>query len=199
MVTEKQDEVTRYRKIMLELPAETALVLRTTTDRETLFAHYAALRDGGWTLDSMASVVGISPERVRQLVLKAGSEDALAKSRAAGLVVPELPVIPERVKVQRPEPLVENIERMLELQPYAQMVRANSPRYRQEAEEYTRLVDLEHNARGVSLYRLAQLLGVTHGALRFRLVRYGYKSTTSESRVYKRIIDENRPPIDTAD
>jgi hypothetical protein len=105
--------------------------------------------------------------------------------------------MPERVKAQRPEPLPENIERMLELQPYAQMVRANSPRYRSEAEEYTRLVDLEHNARGVSLYRLAQLLGVTHGALRFRLVRYGYKTTTSESRVYKRIIDDNRPPIDT--
>lgn len=198
MVTEKQDTVTRYRKIMLELPPETATLLKTTTDRETLFAHYAALRAGGWTLDSMATVVGISPERVRQLVLKAGTrEEALAKSRAAGLVVPELPVMPERERVHRPEPLPENIERMLELQPYAQMVRANSPRYREEAEEYTKLVDLEHNARGVSLYRLAQLLGVTHGALRFRLVRYGYKSTTSESRVYKRIIDENRPPIDT--
>lgn len=178
---------------MLELPPETALALKTTTDRDTLFAHYVALREGGWTLDSMATVVGISPERVRQLALKAGpKEQALAKSKAAGLVVPELPIFPEREKVQRPEPLGENLERMLELQPLAQQVRANSPRYRAEAEEYTGLIDLEHNHRGVSLYRLAQLLGVTHGALRFRLVRYGYKTTTSDSKVYKTILDQNR-------
>lgn len=178
---------------MLELPPETALALKTTTDRDTLFAHYVALRDGGWTLESMASVVGISPERVRQLALKAGpKEQAIARSREAGLVVPELPVFPEKQKLVKAEPLPENLERLLELQPLAQQVRANSPRYRAEAEEYTRLINEEHNYRGVSLYRLAQLLGVTHGALRFRLVRYGYKTTTSESKVYKTIIQDNR-------
>lgn len=183
--------MTRYRKIMLELPEETARVLKTTPDRATLFAHYVALREGGWTLDSMATVVGISAERVRQLALKAGPKDqAIEKSRAAGLVVPQLPTFPE--KPARPEPLPETLERLLELQPLAQQVRANSPRYRAEAEEYTRLINVEHNERGVSLYRLAQLLGVTHGALRFRLVRYGYKTTTSESKVYKTIVPDNR-------
>lgn len=185
--------MTRHKKIMLDLPDETANILRTETDRATLCAHYATLRAGGWTLDSMAKIVGITPERVRQLALKAGPvEKAQAVSAAAGLVVPELPTFPEREKIHRPEPQAESLERLLELQPLAQQVRANSPRYRAEAEEYTRLINVEHNDRGVSLYRLAQLLGVTHGALRFRLVRYGYKTSQSESRVYKPIIEANR-------
>lgn len=185
--------MTRHKKIMLDLPEETANILRTETNRAVLCAHYATLRAGGWTLDSMAKVVGITSERVRQLALKAGPiEKAQAVSAAAGLVVPDLPVFPEREKIYRPEPEAQTLDRLLELQPMAQQVRANSPRYRAEAEEYTRLLDQEHSYRGVSLYRLAQLLGVTHGALRFRLVRYGYKTSASDSRVYKPIVQANR-------
>jgi hypothetical protein len=48
----------------------------------------------------------------------------------------------------------------------------------------------------VTLYRLAKRLGVTHGALRFRLVRYGYKQAISaESKAYTPILQQNR--IDT--
>lgn len=192
VVTERDNIVTKYRKIMLTLPPETARTLKETKDRATLFAHLAALRDGGWTMECMADVVGVSRERVRQLIQKAGPiEQAKARSAAAGFVVPELPAIPERERPVRLSPIPENLHRLRELQPLAQQVRANSPRYREEAEEYTRLIYFEHG-RGVSIYHLAQLLGVTHGALRYRLVRYGYKHTDAKSKVYKRILDKNR-------
>jgi hypothetical protein len=91
------------------------------------------------------------------------------------------------------EPSPETLKRLLELQPYAQQVRSSGKKYRAEAEEYTSLLNHAHTVEGVTLYRLAKRLGVTHGALRFRLVRYGYKKTvTATSKVYNPIIKENR-------
>jgi hypothetical protein len=73
------------------------------------------------------------------------------------------------------------------------MVRSNGKKYREEAEEYTKLLNHAHTVEGVTLYRLAKRLGVTHGALRFRLVRYGYKKpVTATSKVYTPILKENR-------
>ena len=180
------------------LPNETIdLLLKFSYDPEVLRAHIFCLREAGWTLESIASPLGMSRERVRQIANQVWEFDgARRESQVNGLQF--VPTPPERVvrerkeSVPRPRPTAENLARLLELQPLVQQVRANSPKYREEAEEYTKLVAHEHNDRGVSLYRLAKELGVTHGALRFRLVRYGYKETTSESRVYKPILDANR-------
>jgi hypothetical protein len=91
------------------------------------------------------------------------------------------------------EPSPETLKRLLELQPYAQQVRSYGKAYRKEAEEYTWLVNYAHTVEGVTLYRLAKRLGVTHGALRFRLARYGYKSPVSgASKAYTPILEENR-------
>jgi hypothetical protein len=81
----------------------------------------------------------------------------------------------------------------LELQPLAQKVRGSGSAYRKEAEEYTALINHAHMVEGVTLYRLAKRLGVTHGALRFRLVRYGYITPkTGVSGVYKPVAMANR-------
>jgi hypothetical protein len=90
----------------------------------------------------------------------------------------------ERVFV---EPSAETLARLKELQPKAQQVRSTSPRYRQEAEEYTALLNKAHVEEGVSVYRLAKRLGITHSSIRFRLARYGYKPTPtgSDSPVYR--------------
>jgi hypothetical protein len=119
----------------------------------------------------------------------------LAKEFDFDLVIdiPAPPLKPERNKPAYIEPTPETLRRLLELQPYAQQVRANGTKYRAEAEEYTKLLDYAHTIEGVTLYRLAKRLGVTHGALRFRLVRYGYKKPiTATSKVYQPIIRENR-------
>lgn len=188
--------MTKYQKVSLTLPDSTCVELldaNDSPDRDKLKAFIVALRQEGWTLESIAAPLRVSREWIRQLEADSGDiDDMVNLATSWGFNAPERPIIPERVRVARPEPLAENIARMLELQPLAQAVRSNSSRYREEAEEYTRLVAEEHSERGVSLYRLAKELGVTHGALRFRLVRYGYRTTTSASKVYQPIIDANR-------
>jgi len=166
----------------------------------TLTLPYLArvLRDSGWTLSAIAEPLGLTRERVRQIINSATDKDyeSLADfANSIGFEIPApppKPVLEERKKSVRPTVGQENIERMLELQPFARQVRSNSPLYRAEGEEYTRLIAYEHLERGVSLFSLSKELGVTHGALRFRLVRYGYKEATSEHKVYKPISQENR-------
>jgi hypothetical protein len=181
----------------MKLPYDVVdVLLAYAYDPDVLRAHVFCLREAGWTLESIASPLGMSRERVRQIAnLVYDFDSARRESQANGLVVPAAPVREKKERkesVPRPRPTSENLSRLLELQPLVQQVRANSPKYRVEAEEYTSLIAKEHNERGVSLYRLAKELGVTHGALRFRLVRYGYKQTESESRVYKPIVQANR-------
>lgn len=188
--------MTKYQKVSLVLPTQTQSQLQEANDnpnRDILKSYIVSLRQEGWTLESIAKPLSVSREWIRQMESDSPDvESAQRLATAMGFVVPERPIIPERVKVERPKPLPENLARMLELQPKAQLVRSSSPRYREEAEEYTRLINLEHTDRGVSLFQLARDLGVTHGALRFRLVRYGYRTTSSTSKVYQPIAEENR-------
>lgn len=185
-----------YKKILLTLPEEVAdnLVALEGTNRELLKQYIVALRQRGWTLESIAVPLGKSRERIRQLELEVfDTRDAIVIAETAGL---ELPLPPHKPIVLRTprvvvEPNPEVIARLRELQPLAQKVRSSGGSYRAEAEEYTRLLN-DENVRGVSLYRLAKELDVTHAALRFRLVRYGYKSSGSTAKVYQPILDKNR-------
>jgi hypothetical protein len=135
----------------------------------------------------------MSRERVRQVCQKTPLTEAL-RVAMLGYPIPEPPF--DEVVINPPhvpiEPTPETLARLLKLQPLAQQVRANSPAYRKESEEYTALLDYAHKVEGVTLYRLAKRLGVTHGAIRFRLVRYGYLETTGTSTVYKKIVEANR-------
>lgn len=154
-------------------------------DRNNLIYH---LRDAGWTLEAISAACSLTRERVRQI-----SSSTVDTALPAAIEIPEPPLKPERPKPVYVEPTPATLERLLELQPYAQQVRSNGKKYRAEAEEYTKLLNYAHTVEGVTLYRLAKRLGVTHGALRFRLVRYGYKKpVTATSKVYTPIVQENR-------
>ncbi len=160
--------------------------------------YMQALRNRGWTLQSLADVAGVSRERVRQIVAAEWPLGVLEDSAP----LPTPPVVPERVPNPRVqvEPDPATLERLRELQPYARKVAGNSPKYREEAEEYARLLWQAHDAEGVTYYHLAQLLGVTHSAIRSKLVRYGYITpdsfptarTESITRAYRRIKSANR-------
>jgi len=159
--------------------------LSNNDHRDTLIR---SLRSAGWTLESISAASGITRERVRQIALAPSSDSA-----SVPVEIPEPPVKPEKSRPVYIEPTPETLKRLLELQPYAQQVRSNGKKYRAEAEEYTSLLNYAHVTEGVTLYRLAKRLGVTHGALRFRLVRYGYKQpVTATSKVYTPIVQENR-------
>lgn len=192
---------TTYKKKHLVLPQETAdelIVAYGTGNRALLLSYIVALREAGWTYESMAKPLGVSRERIRQFyneVLPYEVGLALAEAQKAGFVVPERPALPPKVvaeKKVRPEPSAEVLERLRELKPLAEKVRSNSTRYRAEAEEYVSLLNKEHVERGVSMWRLAQELEVTHGAIRSRLVRYGYLKTQSDAKAYTPIRSSNR-------
>jgi hypothetical protein len=154
-------------------------------------AYVRALRAQGWSLQSIGDIFSVSRERIRQIC---SEEPSLSNSGSiSGLPLPTPPLKPVREKKVYPEPSAESLERLKELQPLAQQVRSHSPRFRKEAEEYSALIFKVYKEEGVSLFRLARHLGVTHGSLRFRLSRYGYvNSSKSNSTCYRPILEKNR-------
>jgi len=181
----------KYIKKNQRLPQEirTAFSSLKGAERDALIKE---LVTNHWTYEAVANASGLTRERVRQI---ANAVDRLAEefNFDLNIEIPEPPVKAERPKPQYIEPHPDTLRRLLELQPYAQQVRSNGTKYREEAEEYTALLNHAHTVEGVTLYRLAKRLGVTHGALRFRLVRYGYKKpVTAKSKVYEPVIRENR-------
>ena len=180
-------EEKHYVKKNQQLPghiAEAFDSISETPQRDYLIRQ---LRTAEWTLEAIANASQLTRERVRQITTSDSPNDPIT------LEIPEPPVHVVKAKPVYVEPNPETLERLLELQPYAQQVRSNGKKYREEAEEYTKLLNHAHTVEGVTLYRLAKRLGVTHGALRFRLVRYGYKKpVTATSKVYTPIVAENR-------
>lgn len=184
-------ESKKYVKKNQRLPQEihTAFSSLGNPQRDYLIKE---LVDANWTYEAVANASGLTRERVRQIV-KANEALADEFSYNLDIEIPEPPLKEERPKPEYIEPSPETLQRLLELQPYAQQVRSNGTKYREEAEEYTALLNHAHTVEGVTLYRLAKRLGVTHGALRFRLVRYGYKQpVTATSKVYNPVRKENR-------
>lgn len=156
----------RFRKANLTLPSEvhkkfTTLGINERND------YITALRNAGWTLQSISEATGITRERVRQI----------ATVNTVGIVFDEIPlppVVPEKSKPVYIEPSEEILARLRELKPLASQVRGTSPAFRAEGEEYSRLLNEAHTVGGVTIYRLAKRLGVTPASIRFRLARYGY-------------------------
>lgn len=187
-------------KTQLTLPAEVSDAF-AGLDPETRNAYAAELRGLKWTLQSISEASDLTRERIRQVVK--AQADAGVPFNWAGTDLP-FPTPPAKA-VKPPREYVEpdpaKLARLLTLQRDAQSVRSNSPKYRAEAEEYSALVADVHLNDGVPLYRLAKRLSedpetygkVTHGALRFRLARYGLKlPVNGTSKVYTRIHEENR-------
>ena len=180
----------------LTLPPEAVVALHLFPKNQLHLrdAYIYVLRMKGWTLESVGQALDLTRERIRQLESKAKPLDAIAILSSPGTYpVPEVPtrIVEEEIVVYT-EPSPETLARLIELRPLAEKVRSSSPLGREAAEEYSRLINHAHIVEGVPLYRLAKRLGVTHGALRFRLVRYGYLETNGKSRCYKPIITENR-------
>ena len=179
----------------LQLPENVVQVFATLTtplDRSMRNDYVVALVNAGWTQSSVARASKLSPQMIR-VILNSHTSTGVPPT----LFVPPVPKHAPKVGQSRyVMPTPELLARLKELQPYAQQVRANSPRFRAEAVEYTYLLNQAHNEQKVTLYRLAKLLGVTTSALAFRLVRYGYRTTTlGKSSSYKPVLHKNRSTV----
>lgn len=180
----------------LELPFEPTVILNLIPrkDRGIKCAYVYLLRQKGWTLESIGFALNISRERTRQLEAMANLADVASVMTSPGTFpIPDLPVEYSLEQVSYfPEPSEESLRRLKQLQPLAALVRSNSPNYRKEAEEFSALLNQVINVEGVPASHVAKLLGVTHGAITFRLVRYGYASSKGKSRAYQSIHSANR-------
>lgn len=146
----------------------------------------------GWTLTAVGEAISMTREGVRQIHKRVAATlwGVTRPSHAHLPLPPTWPVKPKKTYVL---PATATLNRLMELMPKAQLVRGKSKRYRREAEEFTALLNYAHKVEGVSMARLAKLLGVSHGAIRFRLCRYGYlKPVSGTSKVYNVISLENR-------
>lgn len=178
-----------------ELPLEViekikSIDISTPIGKETRKAYMKKLHSHNWTLTAIAKSVGLSRERVRQLIEQEPHDLSLVED----FPTPKVDVWVPSAKREIVLPDEEILKRLLELKANAARVRSHSPRYREEAEEYTKLIN-ECVENGVTLYRLSKLLDVTHGALLFRLVRYGYKETTGTSKSLTKVLDKNRKQV----
>lgn len=170
--------MTRYRKTNLTLPSEVHERF-TTLGKNERNDYIVALRNAGWTLQSISEATGVTRERVRQIV-------ATTQVVVRFEDIPTPPIVAERPKPVYVEPSAETLARLRELQPMASKVRGTSPAFRAEGEEFSRLLDYAHKVEGVTIYRLAKRLGVTPASIRFRLARYGYlPSLKGESPTYR--------------
>ena len=175
---------TRVPKSDLTLPKEVSDILIALPLDERR-AYVFELRKAGWTLQSLATPLKITRDSIRLYTLKEPSGEVLAKISHLPIVQPPvIEVFVERIKRVKPDPQV--IAQLKELQPKAFMVRGKGKSNREEAELYTRLI-YELMESGVSGYRIAKELGVTHSALAFRLVRYGYTTSNGTSRSYRKL------------
>lgn len=182
----------KYIKKNQQLPEEIRIKFELLSDNVSRDKLIKQLVSASWTYEAISNASGLTRERVRQIA-NASMTLATEFDYDLGIQIPEPPLKPEKEGPSYVEPHPDTLARLLELQPYAQQVRSNGKKYREEAEEYTKLLDHAHRVEGVTLYRLAKRLGVTHGALRFRLVRYGYKDPiTATSKVYQPISKKNR-------
>jgi predicted transcriptional regulator len=189
MATEKVLVGSKQKKSQLELPTETAELLKTLsmTDRK---AYVKRLCLAGWTYQSVADVFKVSRQAIEQYLKKAELNDYVN-----GLPIPEIPSDPI-YRVKRVEVDDDVLLELKELHAKAKMVRGKGKKYRHEAELFTKLA-WEQTQQGVSVYSLAKSLGVTHGALLFRFVRYGYTTSESQSKVFRQLT--NREIIENGD
>lgn len=178
-----QKVTTKQLKNKQPLPQETQELLKTL-NRDEIISYCRVLKEVGWTLESMAQPLGITRERVRQYV----KDYPHVSVPVSHLPVPQLPIVEVVREVHEPKVLPQELaERLKELQQKAFWVRGKANTHRKEAEEYTELLYDVIERQGYSYYQVAKAIGVTHGAIAFRLVRYGYKTTNGKSKAYRQL------------
>lgn len=164
--------------------------LSTVQEDSLKLPYIIELANLGWTYTAISRVCGFPKETIGAVVRVGRPSDGSVHSY--GLPLPKPPRHKAKVPVTYIEPRPELLARMLELQPLATLVRYNSQRYRKEAEEYSFLMN-QALEEGCTMYRLAKRLGLTHSAVSFRLVRYGYRETKlGKSKTYQPILKKNR-------
>lgn len=155
-----------------QCPADFAATLTGMRARKDprLPAVIRMAHEEGWTFDALGTAMGISNARARQI-------GAAAEGTVWGVDIPAPPRRPVGRSQPRPTLTADEVAELRLMQQVARTVngstRSDDPR-RRTCEKLASLLHQYHVRRGVSVYHLAQLIGVTTNAVRSRLARHGY-------------------------
>ena len=180
---------TKQLKTNHTLPKEVSETIRNLSLAERR-AYATELVNAGWTLQSIATELGMTREAVRLYTIRKHDEDVVLKIKS--LPIPPLPtkeIYSTRIKKVGLE--LDVIAQLKALHDKARLVRGKGNQYRSEAEQFTQLA-WQQVERGVSTYALAKAIGITNGALTFRFVRYGYKATNGQSKVFRQLTHRSK-------
>lgn len=178
------------------LPSEVTDILKSLTYDERI-SYCRVLHEEGWTYQSMATPLGLTRERVRQMIdtkYQTKGGHSYTPVNVSHLPVPKLPVkviVKEVVKMKiLPD---DQLKILKDLKDKAFWVRGTGKNNRAEAEEYVALL-YDLTQQGYSVYGLAKQIGVTHLAIYSRLVRYGYRPIPNSSHRVYRILTHRPAP-----
>lgn len=148
--------------------------MRSNRDPRLAAVFYAA-KLNGWTLHSLGDAVGVSRERVRQMIAGLDFD--------ASVPLPEIPAAPRKEPpvAKPPKPVLrvapDIAERLRKMQRIAAKVNGSTPAddpARQVSEEFTAALDTAIR-QGVTIAELARTLNVTYRTITHRLARHGYR------------------------
>jgi hypothetical protein len=166
--------VNAFHQVVPDGFAVTLRLLRHNRDPRLPMALRLAAQEG-WTYVALAQPLGVSRERVRQLANG-------ATGHAHGVDIPPPPHRPDPQPPGTPPPTSPPTLSRQEVSRLRRMCRAVSAvngatpaddPLRHLSTQFTAELAAAHT-RGVSVYMIGKQLGVTHGAIRFRLGRHGY-------------------------
>jgi len=137
----KKKEIVKVQKSNLTLPYEVGKLLRGLAMPQKK-AYCLLLVEGSWTLQSIANELLCHRQTVLDYTRSKEAQDPDVLASVWDLPIPKLPrvVVGEVYEKEIVQPDADVLKRLLELQPLAQKVRSYSPKFREEAEEYTKLL-----------------------------------------------------------
>jgi len=138
--------------------------------------YIKALTEKGWTMDSIAEVLGISKQRVHQLEKKT--------TYWLGASIFPIPSPPKKEKpelIKRPQKQIrpESLKKLLKLH---SIIKHSKVKHKKERIEFVELIDYINAIEGVSFERIGKKIGLSRGALINRLYRYGQRKTNGKSK-----------------
>lgn len=132
----------------------------------------------GWTYKALGDVIGVTRERVRQLIGDARFDPSM--------ILPDVPIAPRRVlpKPKTPRPVLrikpEIADRLYEMWAVASKVNGGTPAdapERQISIEYTSLL-ASLVEQGVTIGEIARTIGIEQSGIKARLARHGYREAS---------------------
>jgi hypothetical protein len=166
---------------------------RVSDGRAVLHAWVRAASNAGYTLESIAYVMGVTRERVRQIAAQTLPVDNADVPPVIGVPRPvedlPWPTVLDKKWLAWPRPTLspEEAAELIELQRLGTQLRGNCPAHdprRLASEELVRRINILVTKRGFTIREVGETLGLTQSAIKMKLGKHGYRSLPPSQKPY---------------